>query len=139
MAVGIQSCCRTTRTFRTSSPSSAWTSCPRIVKIVNRARGRSSSSASAHVAEQFTGLPGKHVKQDTIRSFAAILDGECDEIRAVLPHEGLHRRRVRCVRRDEEGLVMAGFMCDIVTPVAKLVSMRSSSSSCPASKARWAF
>ena len=34
-----------------------------------------------HVATQFTGLPGKYVKlEDTIRSFAAILDGECDEI-----------------------------------------------------------
>ena len=34
-----------------------------------------------HVAEQFTGLPGKYVKlEDTIRSFAMILDGECDEI-----------------------------------------------------------
>ena len=34
-----------------------------------------------HVAEQFTGLPGKYVRlEDTIRSFAAILDGECDEI-----------------------------------------------------------
>ena len=27
------------------------------------------------------GLPGKYVKmEDTVRSFAAILDGECDEI-----------------------------------------------------------
>ncbi|MGI6045961.1 MAG: F0F1 ATP synthase subunit beta [Eggerthellaceae bacterium] len=34
-----------------------------------------------HVAEQFTGQPGKYVKmEDTVRSFAAILDGECDEI-----------------------------------------------------------
>ena len=34
-----------------------------------------------HVATQFTGLPGKYVKlEDTIRSFASILDGECDEI-----------------------------------------------------------
>ena len=34
-----------------------------------------------HVAEQFTGNPGKYVKlEDTIRSFAAIIDGECDHI-----------------------------------------------------------
>ena len=34
-----------------------------------------------HVATQFTGLPGKYVKmEDTVRSFAAILDGECDDI-----------------------------------------------------------
>ena len=47
-------------------------------KIVNRAR---KAQQCFHVAEQFTGLPGKYVKlEDTIRSFAAILDGECDEI-----------------------------------------------------------
>jgi F-type H+/Na+-transporting ATPase subunit beta len=34
-----------------------------------------------HVAEVFTGNPGKYVKlEDTIRSFAAIVDGQCDEI-----------------------------------------------------------
>lgn len=34
-----------------------------------------------HVAEVFTGNPGKFVKlEDTVRSFAAIIDGECDEI-----------------------------------------------------------
>ena len=34
-----------------------------------------------HVAEVFTGVPGVYVKlEDTIRSFAAIIDGECDEI-----------------------------------------------------------
>jgi F-type H+/Na+-transporting ATPase subunit beta len=33
------------------------------------------------VAEQFTGIPGKYVKlEDTIRSFKAIIDGECDHI-----------------------------------------------------------
>ena len=34
-----------------------------------------------HVAEVFTGTPGKYVKlEDTVRSFAAIIDGECDDI-----------------------------------------------------------
>ena len=34
-----------------------------------------------HVAEVFTGNPGKYVKlEDTIRSFKTILDGECDHI-----------------------------------------------------------
>ena len=34
-----------------------------------------------HVAEVFTGTPGKYVKlEDTVRSFAAIIDGQCDEI-----------------------------------------------------------
>lgn len=34
-----------------------------------------------HVAEQFTGIPGKYVKlEDTIRSFKMIINGECDEL-----------------------------------------------------------
>jgi F-type H+-transporting ATPase subunit beta len=34
-----------------------------------------------HVAEQFTGTPGKYVKMaDTIKGFKMILDGECDHI-----------------------------------------------------------
>ena len=49
---------------------------------VNRARKAQQFFGQCfHVAEQFTGLPGKYVKlEDTIRSFAAILDGECDDI-----------------------------------------------------------
>ena len=51
-------------------------------QVVNRARKAQQFFGQCfHVAEQFTGLPGKYVKlEDTIRSFAAILDGECDEI-----------------------------------------------------------
>ncbi|MDO4807130.1 MAG: F0F1 ATP synthase subunit beta [Coriobacteriales bacterium] len=38
-------------------------------------------SQSFHVAEKFTGNPGSYVRvEDTVRSFAAIVDGECDEI-----------------------------------------------------------
>jgi len=34
-----------------------------------------------HVAEQFTGFPGRYVKiEDTIAGFKAILDGELDEV-----------------------------------------------------------
>ncbi|MDR1184732.1 MAG: F0F1 ATP synthase subunit beta [Coriobacteriales bacterium] len=34
-----------------------------------------------HVAEVFTGMPGVYVKiEDTVRSFAAIIDGKCDDI-----------------------------------------------------------
>ena len=34
-----------------------------------------------HVAEQFTGYKGRYVKlQDTIKSFQAIINGECDEL-----------------------------------------------------------
>ena len=33
------------------------------------------------VAEKFTGVPGKYVKlEDTIKGFAAICDGECDDL-----------------------------------------------------------
>ena len=49
---------------------------------VNRARKAQQFFGQCfHVATQFTGLPGKYVKmEDTVRSFAAILDGDCDDI-----------------------------------------------------------
>ena len=38
-------------------------------------------SQSFHVAEKFTGNPGAYVRvEDTVRSFAAVIDGECDDI-----------------------------------------------------------
>ena len=51
-------------------------------KIVNRARKiQKYLGQPFHVAEVFTGNPGKYVKmEDTIRSFAEILDGKCDHI-----------------------------------------------------------
>lgn len=50
--------------------------------IVNRARKiQQFLGQPFHVAEQFTGVPGVYVKlEDTIRSFAEILDGKCDDI-----------------------------------------------------------
>lgn len=50
--------------------------------IVNRARKiQKYLGQPFHVAEVFTGNPGKYVKmEDTIRSFAEILDGKCDHI-----------------------------------------------------------
>ena len=50
--------------------------------IVNRARKiQKYLGQPFHVAEVFTGTPGKYVKlEDTIRSFKTILDGECDHI-----------------------------------------------------------
>lgn len=50
--------------------------------IVNRARKLQQFLGQPfHVAEVFTGNPGKYVKlEDTVRSFAAIIDGECDDI-----------------------------------------------------------
>lgn len=50
--------------------------------IVNRARKLQQFLGQPfHVAEVFTGNPGVYVKlEDTVRSFAAIIDGECDDI-----------------------------------------------------------
>ena len=50
--------------------------------IVGRARKvQQFLSQSFHVAEKFTGNPGVYVTvDDTVRSFAAIIDGECDSI-----------------------------------------------------------
>ena len=52
------------------------------VLIVERARKiQQFLSQSFHVAEKFTGNPGTYVRvEDTVRSFAAIIDGECDDI-----------------------------------------------------------
>ncbi|MGI6217422.1 MAG: F0F1 ATP synthase subunit beta [Coriobacteriales bacterium] len=42
-----------------------------------------------HVAEKFSGLPGVYVKlEDTIRSFADIIDGKCDDI----PEQMFHNK-----------------------------------------------
>ncbi|MEY8437746.1 F0F1 ATP synthase subunit beta [Atopobiaceae bacterium 24-176] len=51
-------------------------------KTVQRARKiQQFLSQSFHVAEQFTGNPGTYVHvADTVRSFAAIVDGGCDDI-----------------------------------------------------------
>ena len=50
--------------------------------VVNRARRiQRFLSQPFHVAEVFTGTPGKYVRmEDTIRSFQAILGGDCDKI-----------------------------------------------------------
>ena len=50
--------------------------------VVDRARKvQQFLSQSFHVAEKFTGNPGCYVHiEDTVRSFAAIIDGECDDI-----------------------------------------------------------
>ena len=50
--------------------------------IVARARKvQQFLSQSFHVAEKFTGNPGAYVRvEDTVRSFAAIVDGECDDL-----------------------------------------------------------
>ncbi|MDO4183306.1 MAG: F0F1 ATP synthase subunit beta [Coriobacteriia bacterium] len=51
-------------------------------QVVNRARKiQRFLGQPFHVAEVFTGVPGVYVKlEDTVRSFAEILDGKCDDI-----------------------------------------------------------
>lgn len=51
-------------------------------QVVARARKiQQFLSQSFHVAEKFTGNPGQYVSvKDTVRSFAAIIDGECDDL-----------------------------------------------------------
>ena len=71
------------RSCRTSSPSWAWTSWARKTSSPSpvRASCRSSSSQPFSVAENFTGLPGKYVPlAETVKGFAAIVDGECDDM-----------------------------------------------------------
>lgn len=50
--------------------------------IVSRARKiQQFLSQSFHVAEKFTGNPGQYVSvKDTVRSFAQIIDGQCDDL-----------------------------------------------------------
>ena len=99
-------CSSATRTSRTSSPSWAWTSSPtRTRSIVQRARKiERFLSQPFHVAEPFTGTPGKYVKlEDTIRSFQEVLSGKHDD----LPEQafylvGAHRGRRRGRREDED-------------------------------------
>ena len=56
-----------------------------------------------HVAEVFTGSPGKYVPlKETIRGFKMIVDGECDH----LPEQafymvGTHRRSLRKSQEDQ--------------------------------------
>ena len=75
--------CSATRACRTSSPSSAWTSCREEDKLVV-ARARKIQrflSQPFHVAEVFTNIPGKFVQvEDTVRSFKAVVDGEYDHL-----------------------------------------------------------
>ena len=75
--------CSATRTCRTSSRSSGWKNCrPTTRLVVARARRvERFLSQAMFVAEPFTNQPGKYVKrEDTVRGFAEILDGKCDDL-----------------------------------------------------------
>ena len=76
-------CCSATSRCRTSSPFSAWTNCrKRTRSTVARARKiERFLSQPFHVAEVFTGSPGKFVDlADTIKGFRAICEGKYDHL-----------------------------------------------------------
>jgi F-type H+-transporting ATPase subunit beta len=99
----VQVILQATRTCRTSSPSSAWTSCPRSsASVVARAKDPRFLSQPFHVAETFTGTKGVYVKlEDTIKGFKAICDGEYDHI-------------------PEQAFYMVGTIDDVRTKAAEL-------------------
>ena len=84
---------RSTRTSRTSSPSSAWTSSPRTTRWSSSAPARSSASSrnrSSRRTLQFTGTPGQYVPvEETIDGFEQILDGKYDDDNAY-PEKAFH-------------------------------------------------
>ena len=75
--------CSATRNCATSSRFWAWTNCRRKTsRPCPRARKiQRFLSQPFHVAEVFTGSPGKHVPlAETIRGFKMIVNGECDAL-----------------------------------------------------------
>ena len=94
--------CSATRSCRTSSRSSAWTSCREDdKKIVGRARRMQRfMSQPFAVAEQFTGIPGKYVKlEETVSSFERLRRGR---VRQPAGAGVLHGRRHRRRRRERQ-------------------------------------
>ncbi len=73
---------------------------------VNRARKiQQFLSQSFHVAEQFTGNPGTYIRiEDTVKDFAAIIDGECDDLpeQAFRYAESLEAVRERAAKMAEK-------------------------------------
>ena len=106
---GASGSCSGTRTCRTSSPSSAWTSCPRRTRSrCSRARRiERFLSQNTYAAEQFTGIEGSFVPvKETVEAFKKISRGRVRP----LPRAGvLHVRRPRGPRaqraRADEGLI----------------------------------
>jgi len=78
----VQASCSATRNCATSSPFSAWTNCLRgQAGGCPRAQDPALLSQPFHVAEVFTGSPGKYVPlKETIRGFKMIVDGDCDAL-----------------------------------------------------------
>ena len=75
--------CRSTTNCRISLPFWAWMNwARRTSQVVLRARRiQRFLSQPFHVAEKFTGIPGRYVpREETIRGFARIVDGELDQV-----------------------------------------------------------
>ena len=75
--------CSATRSCRTSSPSSASTSCPRRTASPSTGRARSQRFLSQpfFVAEVFTGLKGEYVPvAETVESFERLVQGDYDDL-----------------------------------------------------------
>ena len=76
-------CSSATRSCRTSSPSSGWTSSPTRTSSSSSAPARSSASSRSRCSSPrpFTGRPGAYVKlEDTVKGFQEILDGKHDDL-----------------------------------------------------------
>ena len=77
-----------------------------------------------HVAEVFTGNPGKYVKvEDTVRSFGEILDGKCDHIpEQCFVYKGAIEDVYEAYEKmkAEEKQSMAKLNVEIVTPSSKV-------------------
>ncbi len=120
----VQQFCSAIRNCRTSSPFWAWTSWTRRQAHRCPLQAPGVPVPALCVAENFTGLKGKYVPlEETVRGFAAIVDGESDDLpewaffnvgtledarqkaaeswprkRAVPPDEQVHARH-HCVQR----------------------------------------
>jgi F-type H+-transporting ATPase subunit beta len=83
LPVRCSRCCRNTKNFRTLSPFWVWKSFPTKTRSpFQRARKiQRFLSQPFHVAEVFTGFPGKYVKiEDCVRAFKEICEGKHDDI-----------------------------------------------------------
>ena len=75
--------CRSTTNCRTSLPFWAWMNWARKTarRVLRACRIQRFLSQPFHVAEKFTGIPGRYVpREETIRGFARIVDGELDQV-----------------------------------------------------------
>ena len=114
---------RSTRTCRTSSPSSAWTSSARTTSSSSPARARSSASSRSRSSSRrgFTGADGKYVPlKETIDGFEEIIEGKLDDLpeQAFYMVGNIAEAKQQAQKLDGQGLsAMADkIQLEIVTP-----------------------